>query len=89
MTSESISNNLVEGNEHIQPDEQPQETNAQVSTQLPEASSKQPEIRVITEETKQQQPELVKNAAESSREETAEMSAETISNILEEGNEQI
>ena len=47
------------------------------------------ETDVITKETEQQEPELVKNAVESSGEETAEMPAKTISKNLEEGNEHI
>ena len=106
MTVESISNNIDKGIEQIQQHEQLQETNAQVSTQLPEASSRvpdstrlstnsreieqhQPEIRVMTEETKQREPELVKNVVESSREETTEMTEECISNNRDKGNEQI
>ena len=43
----------------------------------------------MTEQTKQREPELVENAAESSMEQTAEMVVETINNNLEVGNEQI
>ena len=47
------------------------------------------ETDVITKETEQQEPELVKNAVESSGEETAEMAAESISNNIDKGIEQI
>ena len=41
------------------------------------------ETDVITKETEQQEPELVKNVVESSGEETAEMAEESISNNID------
>jgi len=100
MPAETISNILEEGNEQIQQHEQPQESNAQVSTQLPKASSSKSDstrMNPNSEETEQQEQELnaltketdqheVNNAVESSRKETAE---ETISYNRDKGNEHI
>ena len=58
MPTETISNNLEEENEQFQPDEQPQETNAQVSTQLLEESSSKADstrLNPNSKETEQQE----------------------------------